>query len=165
MHLTALASARRARAILILLAVACATMPGVPGEAAAQATATGDPTVDAVFDAIQRRLIEDFFGRRAQDAYNYRDDDEFRGKHGKDLPPGLAKKDHLPPGLAKQLARNGTLPPGLAKRDLPYELESRLEPLPPGRRRVIVDGDVLLIDVATNVILDILYGVAADSAN
>ena len=29
------------------------------------------------------------------------------------LPPGLAKKDRLPPGLEKQLVRNGTLPPGL----------------------------------------------------
>src|SRR5215470_14934501 len=29
------------------------------------------------------------------------------------LPPGLAKRDRLPPGLEKQLVRNGTLPPGL----------------------------------------------------
>jgi len=29
------------------------------------------------------------------------------------LPPGLAKKDRLPPGLEKQLVRNGTLPPDL----------------------------------------------------
>ncbi len=27
------------------------------------------------------------------------------------LPPGLAKKDHLPPGLERQLQRNRTLPP------------------------------------------------------
>lgn len=161
MRLIQPAATRLLGAIAVLLALACATPPGAPGEAWAQATATGDPTVDAVFDAIQRRLIEDFFGRRAQDAYDYRDDDEYRGKHGKNLPPGLAKKDHLPPGLARQLARNGTLPPGLAKRDLPHDLEAQLEPLPPGRRRVIVDGDVLLIDIATNVILDILYGVAA----
>src|SRR6266481_1582476 len=33
--------------------------------------------------------------------------------HGNNLPPGLAKKDRLPPGLEKQLVSRGTLPPGL----------------------------------------------------
>src|SRR5229473_147236 len=36
-----------------------------------------------------------------------------------DLPPGLAKRDRLPPGLERQLQRNGTLPPGLQKRVQP----------------------------------------------
>ena len=47
------------------------------------------------------------------------------------LPPGLAKKDRLPPGLEKQLVRNGTLPPGLQKRlyPAPAELERCLPPL------------------------------------
>src|SRR4030095_16261332 len=35
------------------------------------------------------------------------------------LPPGLAKKDHLPPGLERQLQRNGTLRPGMEKRVQP----------------------------------------------
>src|SRR5207302_1565893 len=35
------------------------------------------------------------------------------------LPPGLAKKNHLPPGLERQLQRNGTLPPGLQRRVQP----------------------------------------------
>src|SRR5262249_15083464 len=39
------------------------------------------------------------------------------------LPPGLAKKDRLPPGLEKQLVRNGTLPPGLQKRLYPAPVE------------------------------------------
>src|SRR5215831_5359969 len=34
----------------------------------------------------------------------------------KGLPPGLAKKESLPPGLQKQLVRNGQLPPGLEKK-------------------------------------------------
>jgi len=33
----------------------------------------------------------------------------------KGLPPGLAKKERLPPGLQNHLARNGQLPPGLQK--------------------------------------------------
>lgn len=32
--------------------------------------------------------------------------------HQSNLPPGLAKKDRLPPGLEKQLVSRGTLPPG-----------------------------------------------------
>jgi len=42
----------------------------------------------------------------------------------KGLPPGLAKKEHLPPGLQKHLARNGQLPPGLQKKiqPLPHPL-------------------------------------------
>ena len=50
----------------------------------------------------------------------------------KGLPPGLAKKDHLPSGLQKHLARNGQLPPGLQK---------KLQRLPPtlGQARKYVD--------------------------
>src|SRR5215475_5454143 len=51
--------------------------------------------------------------------YRDRDRDEARGwynEHESNLPPGLAKKDRLPPGLERQLMRNGTLPPGLQKR-------------------------------------------------
>jgi len=40
------------------------------------------------------------------------------------LPPGLAKKDRLPPGLEKQLVRNGTLTPGLQKGLYPAPVES-----------------------------------------
>src|SRR5229473_2627386 len=47
--------------------------------------------------------------------------------HQSNLPPGLAKRDQLPPGLEKQLVRCGTLPPGLQKRlqPCPEDLERR----------------------------------------
>src|SRR5919107_2406176 len=32
------------------------------------------------------------------------------------LPPGLAKRESLPPGLQKQLQKNGKLPPGMQKK-------------------------------------------------
>src|SRR5215469_4458222 len=52
---------------------------------------------------------------------------------GQGLPPGLAKREALPPGLEKQLVRNGTLPPGLQKRiqPCPPELVRVLPPPPP----------------------------------
>ncbi len=76
-----------------------------------------------------------------------------------ELPPGLAKRETLPPGLAKQLQVNGTLPPGLAKRDLPADLESRLPPILPGQKRMLVGDDMLLIEEKTNRILDIVRGI------
>jgi hypothetical protein len=75
------------------------------------------------------------------------------------LPPGLAKRDTLPPGLARQIEKNGTLPPGLAKRDLPADLESRLPRRRGGQRRIVVDDDVVLIEDATDRILDVLEDV------
>ncbi|GAC1701153.1 MAG: hypothetical protein NVS9B4_03920 [Candidatus Acidiferrum sp.] len=80
---------------------------------------------------------------------------------GSDLPPGLAKRDRLPPGLEKQLRERGTLPPGLQKRvqPLPYELESRLHRLPAGYSRVVVSGNVVVMDDRTSVICDIIRNV------
>ena len=74
--------------------------------------------VHIVFSSRDRDLIRDYY----RDQYS-------------NLPPGLAKRGgNLPPGLHKHLERDGTLPPGLQKRvqPFPYELESRLSPLPDG---------------------------------
>lgn len=61
----------------------------------------------------------------------------------------------LPPGIAKNLARGKPLPPGIAKRALPGGLLTRL-PAYPGHEVIIVDRDVILVDIATQVIVDIL---------
>ena len=119
--------------------------------------------VDIVFSKIEKRLIEEFYGKKDNDdRQNHgknKKEKKHKGKSNK-LPPGLAKRESLPPGLEKQLQRNGTLPPGLAKRDLPLELRRRLPPPNKRHRRVIVDNDVLLIEKATGKILDILLDVA-----
>lgn len=72
------------------------------------------------------------------------------------LPPGLAKKDRLPPGLEKQLRRNGHLPPGLEKKltALPSACEVNLPRLPDGWRRVVLSNRVIVMDTA-RVISDI----------
>jgi hypothetical protein len=74
------------------------------------------------------------------------------------LPPGLAKRDRLPPGLEKQIRKRGTLPPGLQKKvqPLPVELERQLRVLPTGYRRVIVGGNVVLMNEKTALIYDIV---------
>jgi len=78
--------------------------------------------------------------------------------HEATLPPGLAKRGGaLPPGLEKQLRRNGRLPPGLQKRAQPFppDLARELAPLPEGYRRVIVEGRAVIVD-RRNRILDIM---------
>lgn len=92
------------------------------------------------FSAEDRRILQDC----------YSDDDS-------NLPPGLRKRGgHLPPGLERQLRRNGTLPPGLQKRvrPLPPSCEHRLPPVPDGWSRVALSGRILLLD-RNSKILDI----------
>ena len=96
-----------------------------------------------------------------RDAYRYsRHEEAIRGWYAEresNLPPGLAKKDRLPPGLEKQLIRNGTLPPGLQKRiqPVPVELERRLPPPPPDCAHVFVSGHIVLLNRKTNLVVDV----------
>jgi hypothetical protein len=117
-----------------------------------------------VLTEIEKRIIGDYY--RHQYVAWVESEPAGKGKNKKKhggLPPGLAKKGTLPPGLAKQLARNGTLPPGLAKRALPDDLLVRLEPRPAGYEFVLVDDRVMLIQAATNLILDVLVVAAAEA--
>lgn len=68
------------------------------------------------------------------------------------------RSQRLPPGIAKNLARGKPLPPGIAKRFLPEDLNAAL-PVRSGYERLIVGSDVLLIDLTTRVVVDILRGV------
>ncbi|HEY5790270.1 MAG TPA: hypothetical protein VIX81_06575 [Gammaproteobacteria bacterium] len=132
---------------------------------AAQAATEGlaERAAQAAFTAIEQELINEFFGKQPpppeSDAGKAKKDKDGKSGKGKGLPPGLAKRDDLPPGLQKQLEKNGTLPPGLAKRDLPADLERRLPARSKGQERVIVDNDVVLVETATGIVLDILYDV------
>ena len=100
--------------------------------------------IGTVITAVERALIGDYV-RQAKSS-------------GQGLPPGLAKRDRLPPGLEKQIQRNGTLPPGLAKRELPGDLRGRL-PRRTGQDYRVVGNDIVLIDTATRLILDVMKGV------
>jgi hypothetical protein len=64
----------------------------------------------------------------------------------------------LPPGIAKNLARGKPLPPGIAKKQLPGDLLAGL-PRHPGYDYVLAGTDVLLVEIATNVVTDVLRGV------
>ena len=64
----------------------------------------------------------------------------------------------LPPGIRRRLAQGKPLPPGIAKKVAPRELHSMVE-LPDGYQLMEVGLDVLLVEVATNVVHDILTDV------
>lgn len=94
--------------------------------------------------------------------YSDRDREEMRrwyAEHRSDLPPGLAKRDQLPPGLERQLVRRGTLPPGLQKRiqPCPPELERRLPPPPPDCAHVVIGAHIVLLNRRTNLIVDVFH--------
>jgi hypothetical protein len=94
--------------------------------------------------------------------YNHHDQDNFHEWYARNenhLPPGLTKKDRLPPGLEKQLVRRGTLPPGLQKRiqPCPREVERMLPPPPPQCAHVVIGGHFVLLNTRTNVVVDIFH--------
>ena len=64
----------------------------------------------------------------------------------------------LPPGIRKRLARGKPLPPGIAKKVAPAGLRSGLR-LPYGYQVFEVGLDVLLVEVATSIVHDILTDV------
>ena len=63
----------------------------------------------------------------------------------------------LPPGLQKKYARTGQLPPGWQKKFQSFEpeLERRLVVLPAGYRRGIIDGQAIIFDDRTHVVVDV----------
>ncbi|HJY93231.1 MAG TPA: hypothetical protein VJ255_23295 [Candidatus Acidoferrum sp.] len=99
-------------------------------------------------------------GEHSDHYYQHHDEEAVRAWYSENerhLPPGLAKKDRLPPGLEKQLVPRGSLPPGLQKRvqPCPVELERRLPPPPPDCVNVEIGSHVVLLNHSTNVVVDI----------
>ncbi len=150
-----------------LAAIAVWTLPANP---AATASRTND-VVKILFDEAEKRLINDYFdralGRKIDD-----DDDgpkskgKGKKKHknkskgkSKGIPPGLAGRKELPPGIQKQIAQGKRLPSGTETYSLPEDLRHRLPSIPSDVDRRVVGDDIVLIQRGTNLVLDILEGV------
>ncbi len=102
-----------------------------------------DRLLGAVISAVERALIGDYV-RKAKTS-------------GRGLPSGLAQRQ-LPPGLQKHIERTGRLPPGLEKRRLPGDLRALL-PVRSGQDYRVVGNDIVLIEIATELILDVMKDV------
>jgi len=138
-------------------AIGLTVMLALAGSAWAAVTVQGG--VQIVFTPEERKIIKECYSSEIiEKAREQERQGKAKGKGKKGLPPGLAKREKLPPGLEKQLQRNGTLPPGLEKKmePLPRELEGRLKRLPPDHVRVTIGTDVIILDKATQKILDII---------
>ncbi|MDH5557890.1 MAG: RcnB family protein [Alphaproteobacteria bacterium] len=113
-------------------------------------------SVEVGFSLNEKQIISRFFADEAggdSDGANPQDGQgKGKGKEKKKKNKGVGNQG-MPPGLAK---KGGALPPGIAKRQLPTTLLSQLPPPPQGFERVIVDKDVVLVNIATQVVHDVL---------
>jgi hypothetical protein len=123
---------------------------GIAGWTAASHTADAG-SIEVSFSLKEKQVITNFFGGSGGGGGNTQGG-QGKGKGKKNKNKGVGNQG-IPPGLAK---RGGALPPGIAKRQLPNNLLSQLPPPPAGYERVIVDKDVLLVHVATQVVHDVL---------
>ncbi len=111
------------------------------GNSAGSTSTVIDKAAEAVVGAVlsdqEKKTIRDYFTRN---------------------PESAGKVKPLPPGISKKLARGGTLPPGIAKQALPGNLLRQL-PQRDSEDYEIVGTDVVLVDVAKDIIVDVLKDV------
>ena len=115
----------------------CATYPSTSGKVVVH---DRDTHVRVAFSVRDRTLIREYYRHH--------------------LPPGLAKRSSLPPGLQKQVKRRGQLPPGLRKERLPRELELKLSSLPSGYVRFRIGMDVVLMNTRTQIVVDVVKDIS-----
>ena len=112
---------------------------------AAPAVVTAGPAAAVSFGAEHAALIR---------AY-YAEESSGRGR-------GRGRNGGLPPGIAKNLQRGKPLPPGIAKQYLPPDLLVRLPPLSAGLEYVVIAGKLLLVEIATQAVRDVLIDALFD---
>ncbi len=115
---------------------------------ASTASAAGGNSDSPAFTEIEKKVIEEYILKHP----------ELKGHTGTSPSRKEKGKKPLPPGIAKNLQRGKPLPPGIAKNYLPSDLVVEL-PKRPGYERVIIDGRVILVEIATGIVRDILEDV------
>jgi len=86
--------------------------------------------------------------------------DYYKPRHPHGYPPGLAKKDKVPPGHAMKLRRGEPMPQDYRWQPLPRDLDDRLSRLPDGYVRVVVGADIGILNVRTRILVDLLEDLA-----
>lgn len=131
---------------VLLTLLACATTRADDKYTrAGSRTSTAEKIASAVFSEIERQIIAEYFHKHGHSS----------AKKGK----GKGKPRGLPPGIAKNLKRGKPLPPGIAKQHFPVGLIDLLPTAPRGFERIIVGGKIILVEVATQIIHDVLIDV------
>ncbi len=88
--------------------------------------------------------------------------DDLNRQQSRGIGRGNGKNGGLPPGIARNLAVGKPLPPGIAKQYVTNDVLLRLPPLREGYEYIVVAGKILLIEIATQVVHDILVDVLFD---
>ncbi len=114
-----------------------------------QAADASELGIEVTFDDAEIETIRAYYR-------DHGSNDGHGNKHGK------AKNKGLPPGIAKNMHRGKPLPPGIAKRYLPNDLILELPPLPSGYERIIVVGKILIVEISTQIIHDVLSDILLD---
>lgn len=148
--------------------VVVAAMAGLLGLGLGSSVAKADPPPWAGGQAHSERHGDDRYrddDRRDAREYRQRDYDhdhyristreqyyinDWYRRHGHDR--------RLPPGIAKKLYRGAPWPPPYAYAPLPVEVVRGLQPLPPGYRYYQVGADVVIANLAGQVVTDVVYG-------
>lgn len=84
----------------------------------------------------------------------------YTSRAGKGCPPGLAKKNNgcMPPGQAKKWRVGHAMPADVVIYAVPQPILVMLPPPPPRHRYVRVAGDILLIAVGSQMVVDGISG-------
>ncbi len=114
-----------------------------------QAAGAAELGIEVTFDDSEIKTIRAYYR-------DHGSNDGRGNKHGK------AKDKGMPPGIAKNMQRGKPLPPGIAKRYLPNDLILELPPLPSGYERIIVVGKILIVEISTQIIHDVLSDILLD---
>lgn len=107
-----------------------------------------------VFSAAERSIITDYYGDgdTGENAERGKGAGKNKGNKGRGNKGQGVGSQGLPPGLAGR----EVLPPGIAMRQLPGTLASRLPPAPTGFERAIIDNDLVLVEIGTRIVHDII---------
>jgi len=135
---------------LFVVVGACTSFSSSPPESSRPAAATR-PAVTVRPVAVFSLSAEDAAAIRAYYGASVGGRGNGRGRNG-----------GLPPGIEKNLARGKSLPPGIAKQYLPPDLLRWLPPPARGMEYVVVAGKLLLVEIATQVIHDVLMEAVFD---
>ncbi len=162
-HLTRITfAAGPAAALAMALAMA---LPGAPAHAHKPEPSVAQPyhvegTVLGMARGPERH--DEVEKHRSAESYRFteRDRHYIQDWYDRNLPPGLAKQGKIPPGHAKRLSRGEPWPPrGLEYERLPRDLVRQLHPLPDHLRYYRVGTDVIIADMAGQVVADVIYDV------
>ncbi len=142
------------RNIMFVLIGVCLLSTGPVVSAEEVTTAVVKAGVKGVFDELEKQMIKKYFSEH--EYVDYVEGEESYSQKHKGKSKNKGKNKELPPGIAKNLQRGKPLPPGIAKRDVPPGLDSSLPDSHDGYERTIVGNDVVLVEIDTGNIADII---------